>query len=46
LNELVDEEDRAQEMVADTDATPGAAADAEAAKNNAAADQIYATIED
>ena len=33
-------------MVADTDATPGAGADAEAAKNNAAADQIYSTIED
>ena len=37
LNELVDEEDRAKEMVADTDATP-AAADLDAAKNNAAVD--------
>ena len=33
-------------MVADTDATPGNGDDLEAAKNNAAADQIYATIED
>ena len=37
LNELVDEEDRAKEMVADTDTTP-AAADLDAAKNNAAVD--------
>jgi len=44
LNELVDEEDRANDMVADTDATPGD--DLEAAKNNAAADKIYATIDD
>lgn len=49
LNELVDEEDRAQEMVADTDATPGDGdrnAELEAAKNNAAADRIFATIDD
>ena len=43
--ELVDEEERAKEMVADTDATPGNA-DVKAAQNNAAADQIYATIDD
>jgi hypothetical protein len=50
LNELVDEEDRANEMVADTDAPePGATpgdGDLKAAKNNAAADKIFATIDD
>lgn len=33
-------------MVADTDATPGDGGALEAAKNNAAADRIYATIDD